>query len=115
MSGWARNNRHTDMPPRCLRCGERPAVRWVEIGTFGQPDRSMPGGLRCLTPGCVDENGSDLVPAERCRICERPIGEVHTAECSPIINAKATAGHPEPHLVSGEDAYPTPAPIENSA
>jgi len=49
----------------CWRCGYEADVEWVEITSFGDVDDwCVPARMLCMTPGCVDENGSNATSAE---------------------------------------------------
>jgi hypothetical protein len=75
--------------PPCLRCGALPDVEWAEISTFGQAEPSyLPGRSLCPTVGCVDEKGSRWVPLNRCRVCQRPAGDIHSGACSEMVLSK---------------------------
>lgn len=64
-------------------------MEWLEISSLGQVDPwFVPGRSLCLTVGCVDENGSRWVPLDRCRICRRPPGDIHSGACSEMVLSK---------------------------
>lgn len=56
--GYAGTDKGRYEPPACRRCGRRPEVQWVNVSSYDEPDRWLPGELLCRTPGCVDKNGS---------------------------------------------------------
>ena len=74
--------------PTCPRCGATPDVQWIEVSSFGAEPSYLPGRSLCPTVGCVDENGCRDVPLDRCRICARPIGDIHSGACASIVLAK---------------------------
>ena len=78
--------------PPCDRCGGLIEVDWVDITTLGDLGRGvrrfMAGETRCLTAGCCDEKGSKRVPLNRCRICQRPVGDIHSGACSEMVLSK---------------------------
>lgn len=82
------------VPPPCDRCAGRIEVDWIDVSAWGDAGRSfVPGETRCLTAGCCDEKGSKRVPLDRCRICRRPVGDIHEARCSPLVLAKLDEGY----------------------
>lgn len=51
-------------PLRCRRCGEVAHAEWIDITTaWDSTPKQMLGRSWCLTPGCVDWEGSPYVPA----------------------------------------------------
>jgi hypothetical protein len=78
----------TAVLPPCLRCGAVPDVEWIEITAFGREPSWLPGESLCSTAGCVDAGGSRRVPLDRCRICRRPVGDIHSGACSEVVLSK---------------------------
>jgi len=89
--------------PPCLRCGALPDVEWIEVTAWGDLEPQYePGRSLCSTVGCVDENGRRHVPLDRCRICRRPVGDIHSGACASIVLAKVD----DPCRVSLADCGP---------
>jgi hypothetical protein len=50
----------TPDPILCYRCGQPGRCGWIDVTSLGEVpgSRVLPGEQYCLTPGCVDEDGS---------------------------------------------------------
>ena len=49
----------------CWRCGEPADVDWIDVRELSWPSpRLVQGTTLCMTPGCVDEDGSNATSAE---------------------------------------------------
>lgn len=71
--------RHPDV--YCERCGAIVDVDWIEITAFADPEPSyVQGQRRCPTSGC----------GTTCPICRRPVGDIHSGACAPIVLGKVT-------------------------
>lgn len=89
--------------PPCLRCGALPDVEWIEVTAVGDAEPSyLPGRSPCSTVGCLDADGRRHVPLDRCRICRRPVGDIHSGACTPMVLAKVD----DPCRVSIDDCGP---------
>ena len=62
---YARNNYDAYVPPNCPRCGQPAKFDWRDVTNFFADPVPMasPGRHWCETPGCVDENGYNVVPS----------------------------------------------------
>jgi hypothetical protein len=50
-------------PPNCRRCGVLAEATWCEVTMFGDREpQYLLGQSTCVTPGCVDAEGSRYVP-----------------------------------------------------
>lgn len=63
----------------CERCGAA-QDNLIEITALGDLEPRYVSGSPCPTPGC----------GTTCPICQRPVGDVHSGACAPIVLAKLT-------------------------
>lgn len=74
----------------CPRCGATAEVDYQEVTALGDTEPSyVPGLVRCPTAGC----------GTTCPMCHREVGDIHAAECAPIILGKVE----DPTRVSKDD------------
>lgn len=73
----------TQWPDTCERCGKPSRADWCDTSTYGDPGPVLVKGLeQCSDPKC----------GWVCRICRRDIGDVHAAECAPLVLDKLRDG-----------------------
>lgn len=75
----------------CERCGALVETEWYEVTALGDAEaRYIPGRSEpCPTKWC----------GTTCPICRRPPGDIHAAECAPLVVRKVE----DPTRVSSAD------------